>query len=113
MGNSKKGIPYTPGNELKVLSAEVSVRFCSDALRHAIITLNVPKKKGVWPALMQALHSHHVDILNATLTSNHDTNFHCIHCQLTAECEIESEEQLLGVVEDVIVAELRIRPCRV
>jgi hypothetical protein len=91
MGNGEKSDPHSSKNELHVVSANVSVQPLYDLCRgdcdigrgrDLSITMSVPKKRGFWPALMNALHSHDIDVTSATLCTNHHTDFHSINCKV-------------------------------
>lgn len=110
MGNGRRSNPYTPQNELNMLSAQVSVCLFSEV--DACITLNVPKKKGMWPAIMEILQAHNIEVVNATYTTNNQTDFHCIHCKLEENSGMEKED-LERIFDDLCMRELEIKPCRV
>ncbi|KAI5061183.1 hypothetical protein GOP47_0023688 [Adiantum capillus-veneris] len=110
MGNGRRSNPYTLHNELNVLSAEVSAHIYNGT--DACITLSVPKKRGIWPAIMQTLHSYNIEVVNATLTSNNKTDFHCIHCKLEEESGLDRDD-LESLFDDICIRELSIKPCRV
>eukprot|EP00250_Pteridium_aquilinum_P028306 c36927_g1_i1 orf=191-523(-) len=110
MGNGSRSNPYTPRNELNMLSVQVSV--CVFNGVDACITLNVPKKKGIWPAIMQTLYTHNIEVVNATLTTTSMMDFHCIHCKLDEDSGLGSED-LESLFDDLCIRELSIKPCRV
>lgn len=59
-------------------AADVVVRFCG---RDAFITLNSPKRNGVWSAILQVLHQQDLELLNVTLSTSNDMDYHCIHAK--------------------------------
>ena len=61
------------GGEVMV---EVTVRF---ARANVFITLNIPRKKGVWTGVLKLLHKCSIEISNASLTTIGDSGFHSIH----------------------------------
>lgn len=82
-------------------AADVVVRFCS---RDAFITLNSPKRKGVWSGILQVMHEQDMEVLNVTLsTSNDDIDYHCIHAKIPATSELRAHE-LQKMLEDVVLS---------
>ncbi|KAH7291678.1 hypothetical protein KP509_29G028600 [Ceratopteris richardii] len=109
MGAGRRSNPYTHSNELDMLSAQVSARVFNGV--DACITLSVPKKRGIWPAIMQTLHAYNIEVVNATLTTNNRTDFHCIHCKLEEESGLDSDD-LESLFDELCIRELSIKPCR-
>ena len=61
------------GGEVMV---EVTVRF---SRANVFITLNIPRRKGVWTGVIKLLHKCSIEISNASLTTIGDSSFHSIH----------------------------------
>ena len=80
MGNGVRSDPHSSRNELHVVSANVSVQVFNNV--DVSITMNVPKKRGFWSALMQVLQHHEVEITNASLYTNQHSDFHSINCKV-------------------------------
>lgn len=110
MGNAKRSNGFAPQNELGLLSSQVSVRIFNGV--DASICLHVPKKKGLWPAIMQVLLTYNIEVVNATLTTHNATDSHSIHCKLQEDSGLESED-VENLIDEVCVQELGIKPCRV
>lgn len=79
-------------------AADVVVRFCG---RDAFITLNSPKRNGVWSAILQVLHQHDLELLNVTLSTSNDMDYHCIHAKVV-NSELHSQE-LQKMLQDVVL----------
>lgn len=87
---------------------DVNVRLSgSDVL----ITLSTPKRKGVWSAVLMLLQRYRVEVVNATLETSGESNFHCIHGKVVHVAEFESID-LQYKLEEVIVKEFRRRSMR-
>lgn len=108
MGNRRRTNPFCDENELNVSCATISVQF-SDP--DAYINLSVPKRRGLWPAIMLLLQELNFEIVNATLTTSSNADFHCIHAQIPDGSNIDSEE-LHCTFEALIVEQLGILACR-
>lgn len=81
-------------------AADVVVRFCG---RDAFITLNSPKRKGVWSGILQVLHEQDMELLNVTLSTSNDIDYHCIHAKIPATSELRAHE-LQKMLEEVVIS---------
>lgn len=79
-------------------AADVVVRFCG---RDAFITLNSPRRNGVWSAILHVLHEQDMDLLNVTLSTSSDMDYHCIHAKVSNN-ELHSSE-LQKMLQDVVL----------
>ena len=61
-------------------AADVVVRFCG--ADDAFITLNSPRRNGVWSSILQVLHENELELLNVTLSTSADVDYHCIHAKV-------------------------------
>lgn len=91
-----------------VVMVEVTVRLSG---ADVFITLNTPRRKGVWSRVLMLLQKYSVEVSNATLASSGESSFHCIHGKVTSISSIEGID-LQDKLEGVIVKELRRRPRR-
>lgn len=83
-----------------LLAADVAVRVCG---RDAFITLNSPKKKGVWSGILQILHEQEMELLNVTLSTSNEMDYHCIHARMSATSDLRSHE-LQKMLQDLILS---------
>lgn len=83
-----------------LLAADVAVRLCG---RDAFITLNSPKKKGVWSGLLQILHEQDMELLNVTLSTSNEMDYHCIHARMSTTSDLRSHE-LQKMLQDLILS---------
>ncbi|MCO5589163.1 hypothetical protein L7F22_043129 [Adiantum nelumboides] len=79
-------------------AADVVVRFCG---RDAFITLNSPRRNGVWSAILHVLHEQDMDLLNVTLSTSNDMDYHCIHAKVL-NSELHSNE-LQKMLQEVVL----------
>ncbi|KAI5059303.1 hypothetical protein GOP47_0025622 [Adiantum capillus-veneris] len=79
-------------------AADVVVRFCG---RDAFITLNSPRRNGVWSAILHVLHEQDMDLLNVTLSTSNDMDYHCIHAKVL-NAELHSNE-LQRMLQEVVL----------
>lgn len=70
-------------------SMEVGVRFFGG---DAFITLRTLKRRGLWSGVLEILHSHDIEIINVTLSTSPESEFHCIHAKVPSSCAIRSCE---------------------
>lgn len=70
-----------------VAMVEVTVRLCG---ADVFITLNTPRRKGVWSGVLLLLQKYSVEVSNATLASSGESSFHCIHGKVSANLLLNS-----------------------
>lgn len=89
-----------------VATVEVTVRLSGNDL---FVTLNAPKKRGVWSGVLMLLQRYNVEVVNATLATSGESNFHCIHGKVAKVSKIQNID-LQDKLEELIVKELTKRP---
>lgn len=84
--------------------SEVVVRFFGG---DAFITLRTLKRKGIWPGVLQILHDYSVEVMNVTLSSSPESDFHCIHAKVPSSLELNSSE-LHRILKALLLGQLRV-----
>lgn len=101
--SSSTRMPIEISEELReqfLTAADVAVRFCG---KDAFITLNSPKSKGVWSGILQILHEHEMELLNVTLSTSNEMDYHCIHAKIPLGSEVSSQE-LQKMLQDLVLS---------
>lgn len=104
--NVKRNPTTINDDKLSDSHAEVTVRISGVDV---FVTLNTPKQKGVWSKVLLLLQRYSIEVVNATLATSGENNFHCIHGKVVNISKVGSSD-LQEKLEELIFKELNRRP---